>query len=531
MLAWLKKGEGPLVAVDVGNRMAKAVLLEKGGERPILAYADIEEFAEEAIVKREFVDRGAISEVLRRLEENLGEATRRAITGVAGRGILVRLDTIPVAKGQKLQDAVLTHVRSLPGQDVDILYDFVELERTQDRARGILVVIHSEVVGDLLFVLRDAGFDPVVVDYEALALYNFYHGLGILPTRGLYGLLHIGYELTHLVVVQGGKPISIAEIERGNKFFAEGISRVIGLSTEDALKMLRGNIPEGYEENVSAALASIRNTYLRDIQTYILRSIGEEGKIDGIFVSGGGAVIPGLIEEMENILQASTSVVNALDYVDNRSSIEYEEGILLPVAVGMALRGIQSTPFRINLIPEEERIRMEEERFPIPRPDVVIPLTLAVVGGLVVAGGWWSRHSHVQTLQVKVDEMREELELRRRRLGNLADLRQKKDVLSRKIQTIRDLRTDQTRAVEDVDALVAALPSGVWLTEIQDQGNQLRVVGGAYHYAAVAEYLRRLKLVERFQNVRFVEAKESTVNDLGVFEFHLVVVRNPLAGG
>ncbi len=533
MLAWLKRrGEGPLVAVDVGSRLVKAVVLKKGGERPVLSFAQIEKLPEDTVVAREFVDRGAVVEALSRIEGMLGAEPRRAIGGIAGRGILVRFDTIPVTKGQKLQEALLAHVRSLPGQDVDVLFDFVELERGEDGVRGALVIARSEAVGDALYVLRDAGFEPVIVDYEGLALYNFYHGLNILPSSGTYGILHIGYELTHMLVVQDGRPTHIAEMETALKFFAEGLARLLGMTIDDALESLRGNIPEGYPaESVPPALESLRGTFLNDVQALFQRSLGEDTPLNGLFVSGGGAAVTGLIEALEGAMGAPVTAVNALDYVENQTTLSYDEGILLPVAVGMALRGIQSTPFRINLIPEEERVVLEEAALPIPRPEMVIPATLAVLGGLVIAGGWWARRSTIQKLQVQVAEMQEELDLRRRRLGNLADLRQRKDVLSRKIETIRTLRRDQTRAVEDVNALIRALPGGVWLTQVQDAGGQYTVEGGAYHYAAIAEYLRRLRLSERFQDVRFVEAREGTVNDLGVFEFRLSVVKNPLAGG
>ena len=526
MLAWFqRRGEGPLVAVDIGTRMIKAVVLKKGAERPVLSFAQIERLPEDVIVGREFVDRGAVMEVLAGLETSLGAETRRAVAGIGGRGILVRREAIPVSRGQKKEDALAAYVRSLPGQDVDVLYDFVELARTESGLEGVLVVARSEAVGDTLYLLRDAGFDPVVVDYEGLALLNFYQGLRVLPESGTYGLLHIGYEITYFSVVQDGRPIALGEMEPALKFFADGLARLLGLNLDDALRAVRGDIPEGTpEESVRTGLESIRDTFVEDVQARLSRTV-EETRLDGLFVSGGGATVQGLVEALEGRFGVPVTPVNALDYVDNQTPLEHDTGYLLPVAVGMALRSIQPVPYRINLIPEEERLAAEEAALPIPRPDLTIPLAFLVVGGLVIAGGWWTRRSRIQDLEVKVAEMQEELDLRRARLGNLADLRQKKEILSRKIETIRNLRRDQTRAVEEVNALIRALPPGVWLESVQDQGQQVSLTGGAYHYAAIAEYLRRLNLSETFTQVRFVEAREEEVEGLGVFRFSFTLTK------
>ncbi len=527
MLAWFqRRGEGPLVAVDIGTRMIKAVVLKKGAERPVLSFAQVERLPEDVIVGREFVDRGAVVDALAGLEASLGAETRRAIAGIGGRGILVRRESIPISRGQKKEEALEAYVRSLPGQDVDILYDFVELERTESTVNGILVVARSEAVGDTLYLLRDAGFDPMVVDYEGLALLNFYRGLQVLPETGAYGILHIGYEITYYSVVQEGRPIALGETEPALKFFADGMARLLGLNLEDALRAVRGDIPEGTpEESVRTGLESVRETFVDDVHAHLSRIVEEAGRLEGLFVSGGGATVQGLDEALEQRFGVPVTLVNALDYVDNQTPLDHDAGYLLPVAVGMALRSIQPAPYRINLIPEEERLAVEEAALPIPRPDLVIPLAFLAVGGLVVAGGWWTRRSRIQDLEVKVAEMQEELDLRRARLGNLADLRQKKEILSRKIETIRNLRRDQTRAVEEVNALIRALPPGVWLESVQDQGAQMSLTGGAYHYAAIAEYLRRLRLSESFTAVRFVEAREEEVEGLGVFRFSFVVTK------
>ncbi len=531
MLAWFqRRGEGPLVAVDIGTRMIKAVVLKKGAERPVLSFAQIERLPEDVIVGREFVDRGAVVEVLAGVETSLGAETRRAIAGIGGRGILVRRESIPITRGQKKEEALGAYVRSLPGQDVDVLYDFVELARTESSIEGVLVVARSEAVGDTLYLLRDAGFDPMVVDYEGLALLNFYQGLQILPATGTYGILHIGYEITYFSVVQEGRPVALGEMEPALKFFADGLTRLLGLSLEDALRAVRGDIPESVsEDSVRTGLESVRNTFVDDVHARFSRIIEEGTRLDGLFLSGGGATVQGLAQALEARFGVPVTLVNALDYVDNQTPLEHEAGYLLPVAVGMALRSIQPAPYRINLIPEEERLAAEEAALPIPRPDLVIPLAFLVVGGLVIAGGWWTRRSRIRDLEVKVMEMQEELDLRRARLGNLADLRQKKEVLSRKIETIRNLRRDQTRAVEEVNALIRALPPGVWLESVQDQGQQVSLTGGAYHYAAIAEYLRRLRLSEVFTRVRFVEAREEQVEGLGVFRFSFVLSKRGAA--
>jgi len=526
MLAWIqRRGEGPLVAVDIGTRMIKVVVLKKGGDRPVLSFARIERLPEDVIVGREVVDRGTVVEVLAGLETSLGTETRRAIAGIGGRGILVRREAIPLSRGQKKEDALAAYVRSLPGQDVDVLYDFVELGRTESGLEGVLVVARNEPVGDTLDLLRDAGFEPVVVDYEGMALLNFYKGLRVLPETGTYGLLHIGYEITYFSVVQDGKPIALGEMVPALKFVAEGLVRLLGLNLEDALRAVRGDIPEGTpKESVRTGLESIRETFVEDIHARLSRMVGET-RMDGLFLSGGGATVEGLVGALEKRFRLPVTPVNALDYVNNQTSLEHDTGYLLPIAVGMALRSIQSVPYRINLIPEGERLVAEETALPIPRPELTIPLAFLVVGGLVIAGGWWTRHSRIRDLQVKVAEMQEELALRRARLGNLADLRQKKEILARKIETIRNLRQDQTRSVEEVNALIRALPPGVWLESVQDQGQQVALTGGAYNYAAIGEYLRRLNLLETFAQVRFVEAREDQVEGLGVFRFSFTLTK------
>ncbi len=522
-----KKGLGPLWGLDIGTRSVKAVFVASGKGRPVLKHALVEPMPEDVIVSKEMADRQAVVETLIRMFELVPEQIpRRVVVSVAGRGILTRKMTLTREKGVSLEEAVITAVSGgqLPFDLQEVYWDFAEVGKTPEgQIQGFFVASRPPAIEEVLDVVATAELTLVGVDHDPFAVYNLYKYLSVLPPTGRYLGLHMGYELSHLFLMEDSALVWTQEIPFAQKQFVEALNRILGMDIAEAQQALRGEIPESFEEqSVRQVIANVTGNFVDNIRR-ILESESEERTVEGIFLSGGGALIDGLPAELENSLELQILTVNPLDYMDVEADVDPDLGPLLTVALGMAIKSLAPVAVDINLLPKEEKEALERELLPIPRPELTLPLATGVLALLVVGAGWWNRSQTLSRLRAEITDKSRQVKQLEQSLGDLAGLKKKRDLLQRKIRTIEMLRRGQTEAILYIDELVRRLPTNVWLTSLEDQGNMLSLKGGAMNQAAVAQFMRNLERSEQFADPTVPVIEEARTKELDYYEFQLSV--------
>jgi type IV pilus assembly protein PilM len=162
-------------------------------------------------------------------------------------------------------------------------------------------------------------------------------------------LINIGASITNLNVVKGGVSIFTRDFPLGGNSVTEALAANLGVSFEEAEKAkIEG---AGNDEQAKAACREGLIAFAEPICSEIERSVdyfrstfGAEN-IGKILLSGGGALIPGMVADLGHRLGIETEIINPfkkiqLDHkvMDQRAAERM--GPIAAVGVGLALRKI-----------------------------------------------------------------------------------------------------------------------------------------------------------------------------------------------
>jgi type IV pilus assembly protein PilN len=106
----------------------------------------------------------------------------------------------------------------------------------------------------------------------------------------------------------------------------------------------------------------------------------------------------------------------------------------------------------------------------------------------------------------------------------IAEIKNKLDVLERKIQVINSLERDRKAPVENLDSLYnLVVEKRMWYTQIEEKGDDVKVSGIAVDNQTVADYMTRLEKSDRYTNVRLSAIKQHKLQnqDLNLKQFDI----------
>jgi type IV pilus assembly protein PilM len=259
----------------------------------------------------------------------------------------------------------------------EAVFDYVvlgPLEEGSDLDRILVVAAHKEMIDRYSAAVRASGLKPAGIDVKALALTR-----STLPDtffdEGATLLIDVGTEITNLAITQGGNPTLTRFIPSGLDRFVESVSEATKLPEDQAEReALNPRVRLGYDaqsapedadddpvpaveeaaaqEDFDPALVyDVRRGVEEAVQALaedVLRSIeyhhSQPGtrEVTGAFVSGEGALIPGLDAYLGELLGVTTRRGHPVEKLGaNRSNVSDEQLAamepVLAVALGLAM--------------------------------------------------------------------------------------------------------------------------------------------------------------------------------------------------
>ncbi|MFZ6638126.1 PilN domain-containing protein [Undibacterium sp. TC4M20W] len=142
---------------------------------------------------------------------------------------------------------------------------------------------------------------------------------------------------------------------------------------------------------------------------------------------------------------------------------------------------------KINLLPhrEEKRKQLKSDFYGL--------LLLAAIAGalvVVVVSAYFGRELSIQN--DKNDFIKKEIVQLDERIKEIATLRQEIDGLKARQQAVEDLQGDRNQPVYLLDELVKLTPEGVYLKQLNQDGQKVTLAGYAQSQDRVAEFIRNL---------------------------------------
>lgn len=348
----LGKKNPPLIGLDISTSGVKLVELAEAGKNEFR----LERFASEPLPRGAVVDGNIenieqVSEAVRRVWKKSGTRARHVAIAMPPASVITKKIILPAGLSE---DELEVQVESEANQYIPFALDEVSLDfdvigPAQNAPEDVEVLIaatRKEKVEDRVAVAEAAGLKPQVMDIESYAARAAIDRITAqLPKGGqgqIVALFQIGALVTHVSVLLDGQAIYEREQPFGGNQLTQDIVRTYGLTFEDAESKKRaGDLPDGYErELLEPFLESAAMEVTRAIQFFFTST--PYTRIDQIFLAGGCAVLPGLVELIAERTKVSTSVVSPFKGMQMAPNVREKqlraEAPSYLVACGLAMR-------------------------------------------------------------------------------------------------------------------------------------------------------------------------------------------------
>lgn len=338
-----------LIGIDVGSTSIKLVQLRevKGGYE--LDSVGMESLPSEAIVDNSLMDSTAVAETVKSLvERHAVKKIKDAASSVSGNSIIIRKIQLAATTPEEVESEIQWESEQyIPFDinDVNIDYQILEPdENDPSRMNILLVASKKDIINDYQAVFAEAGLKLVVIDVDAFAVQNAFEANYDIDPDDVCALVNIGANMMNLNVVKGGVSLFVRDVQMGGALYSEEIQKKLGVSADEAEKM-KISAGAGAQPELLEAIRRVNENIGHEIRRSLdfYNSNALEGKINKVFLSGGGCKTLNLAEAVAARLSLPVEIINPLQKInwdEKKFSAEFIKDVapILSVAVGLATR-------------------------------------------------------------------------------------------------------------------------------------------------------------------------------------------------
>ena len=339
-------GSGSYVALDIGSSAVKLLEVRGAASGPEILRAGIAPVPEGALQNNTVQDVVAVSDVIRRLVEGLGVHARQVITAVPGPSVIIKKARLTVRPEDDLEALLMIEATNFIPENLDnVSLDYQVLRAEDTEVEVLLVAVRKDILSGFTMAITDAGLEPTIVDVDYFALENMYELNYESGPDDVIGLINVGARYSSINIVKGGTSSTTGDVQAGGGEITDALVKGIGLSYDDAERAQAGEeIGGGRDEKIrqivdsgAADLADAINQSLR----FLWRTASDE-PLRAIYVTGGGARIPGLVDKLAGKLEVPVEIANPFNHVTLGRNLDVAalEAMApsLAVAVGLGTR-------------------------------------------------------------------------------------------------------------------------------------------------------------------------------------------------
>lgn len=274
-------------------------------------------------------------------------------SSMSGQGVITRLIQMPKMSIENLKSSLIYEMdKYIPFKATDVIWDLFLLGEfsksgDQEMETVLLVAAKKEDVLPWVQSLQSAGTKIECLDLDCLAVFNSLCFLRPEVTQESAGILVIGKDLTHFVVIGSGKPRFIRDISFGVSDVIKRLKRKLDFNEQAAIQILQDltdskEAPETLKQTLDEIFSNLSGDLKISIDYYTEQIAGAQ-KLSKIYVCGD-LTEPWFIDLLS--LQSGIQSV-ALDVFekvtigpDVDANLVRKCSPLLPVVLGLAVRDL-----------------------------------------------------------------------------------------------------------------------------------------------------------------------------------------------
>jgi type IV pilus assembly protein PilM len=343
----------PLIGIDISTSGVRLVELADAGKGELR----LERYASEPLPRGTVVDGNienieAVSEAVLRVWKKSGTRIKQVALGMPPAAVITKKIILPAGLPE---DQLEVQVESEASQYIPFALDEVSLDfdvigqapNSAEDMEVMLAAARREKVEDRVAILEAAGLTATVMDIESYAARSaacraIGEAGGAAEEGRIVALFQIGAQATHISVLQNGETIYEREQPFGGIQLTQDIVRAYGLSFEEAeARKKAGDLPDIYAGDLLAPfLENAALEVTRAIQFFFTST--PYTRIDQIYLAGGCALVPGLLDIIGSRTRISSAVISPFKGMQLGPTVREQqlrnEAPAYLVACGLALR-------------------------------------------------------------------------------------------------------------------------------------------------------------------------------------------------
>ena len=307
---------------------------------------------EGALIEDEIHNKDQLEEVIKDATNEIGVENSDCCIGLSGPSTFARRLQLAGGTDEELRDQVMWEAEQyIPFNIDDSVLAHHVFGRNEGGGMDVLVVAaKNEIVDNFKEIVEKVNLKVKIGDLDSLAMINVFEVISNqqLKKDASYIVMDIGAQKTNLVIYKNNRIIFVKEMDIGGLMITEEIQRQMGVNYSEAEDLKtnideNGNLPEEVLDIIDEVLESFFAEVKKAIDFYLTSSSDES--LTSCYITGGGTLVPCLIEGLEAFLGMNVNVMNIFDKVDydkkNIDEVDLEEiayrGV---VAFGLAMRDL-----------------------------------------------------------------------------------------------------------------------------------------------------------------------------------------------
>ena len=350
--ALLGQGNPPLVGIDISTSSVRLVELAQGSKDEIR----LERYAAEPLPRGAVVDGNIenmdqVVEAVRRVWKKSGSRAKHVALGMPPASVITKKIILPAGMSE---DQLEVQVESEASQYIPFALDEVSLDfdvigpaaNSPEDIEVMLAASRREKVEDRVAIAEASGLKASVMDIESYAARAALDRVTAqLPQAGagqIVALFQIGAQVTHISVMLDGATVYEREQPFGGNALTQDIVRSYGMAFDEAESRKKsGELPDNYQSDLlQPFLESAALEVTRAIQFFFTST--PYTRVDQLFLAGGCALIPGLLDIIASRTKISTAVISPFKGMQLASGVRESQlradAPAYLVACGLALR-------------------------------------------------------------------------------------------------------------------------------------------------------------------------------------------------
>ncbi|MGE5469098.1 MAG: pilus assembly protein PilM [Ignavibacteria bacterium] len=342
----------PLIGLDISSFAVKMVeLADNGNGSYRIEHYAIEPLPKDAVVDGNIANLEATTETIERCWKRMSTSTKYVALALPTAAVITKKIILPANLSEQEMEV---QVETEANQYIPFALDEVNLDfqvigpapSGPDEVDVLIAASRKEKVEDRVAAAEAASLKPLVMDVESYAAQAAFELVEKqLPGGGrdhVIAIVDVGSNVMNVTIMKNDQSVYAREQAFGGSQLTSEIMRAYGMNFEEAEAAKRTqNLPENYEgEILKPFLENLSLEVTRALQFFFTST--PFNKVDQIVLTGGCAILPGVMDVVADRTQVPTVIANPFAAMAPSTRIKAKQlaadAPSLMVACGLALR-------------------------------------------------------------------------------------------------------------------------------------------------------------------------------------------------